>query len=88
MTSAYRRSYVFGQNASLMPRLAVRGAAGSSVTITPGELVNQDGTVDRRSVGGGQSYWKYTLAGGQRETCGCLSDRVQTARDVLDGLSA
>jgi hypothetical protein len=60
--------YDLGQNASLMPRLAVNGAAGSSVTITPGELVNQDGTVDRESVGGGQSYWKYTLAGGQRET--------------------
>jgi alpha-L-rhamnosidase len=60
--------YDLGQNASLMPRLAVHGAAGSSVTITPGELVNQDGTVDRQSVGGGQSYWKYTLAGGQRET--------------------
>jgi alpha-L-rhamnosidase len=60
--------YDLGQNVSLMPRLVVQGPPGSSVTITPAELVKQDGTVDRRSVGGGQSYWKYTLAGGPRET--------------------
>jgi hypothetical protein len=60
--------YDLGQNVSLMPQLSVRGASGSSVTITPAELVNQDGTVDRQSAGGGQSYWKYTLAGEQQET--------------------
>ncbi len=60
--------YDLGQNASMMPRLTVRGAPGSSITITPAELVNQDGTVDRQSAGGGQSYWKYTLAGGPPET--------------------
>jgi len=30
--------------------------------------VDHDGKVDRQSVGGGQSYWKYTLAGGEQET--------------------
>jgi alpha-L-rhamnosidase len=55
--------YDFGQNASMMPRLRVRGAAGSSVTLTPGELLNADGSVDRRSVGGGDAHWRYTLAG-------------------------
>jgi alpha-L-rhamnosidase len=60
--------YDLGQNVSLMPQLSVRGPSGSSVTITPAELVNQDGTVDRQSAGGGKSYWKYTLAGGQQET--------------------
>jgi alpha-L-rhamnosidase len=57
-----------GQNASIMPRLVVSGPAGASVKITPAELVNPDGTVDRESVGGGQAYWKYTLNGRQNET--------------------
>jgi alpha-L-rhamnosidase len=60
--------YDLGQNVSLMPRVTVHGAAGSFITITPAELLKPDGTVDRESVGGGQSYWKYTLAGGQTET--------------------
>ena len=55
--------YDLGQNASVMPLLSVSGPAGSTVTITPAELVNADGTVDRESVGGGSAYWKYTLAG-------------------------
>lgn len=53
----------FGQNAPLMPRLAVRGPAGSSVRLIPSELVNADGSVDRVSCGGGQAYWKYRLSG-------------------------
>jgi alpha-L-rhamnosidase len=60
--------YDLGQNVALMPRVTVHGAAGSFITITPAELVKTDGTVDRESVGGGQSYWKYTLAGSQSET--------------------
>jgi len=61
-----------GQNAAFMPRLRVRGAAGSSVTIIPAELVKPDGTVDRGSVGGsrGLAWWRYTLrgpAGGEAE---------------------
>lgn len=59
--------YDLGQNVSLIPQLRVHGERGSSVTITPAELLNEDGTVDRRSAGGGQSYWKYTLAGVEPE---------------------
>jgi len=55
--------YDFGQNAPLMPRLAVRGPASSSVKLIPSELINADGSVDRVSCGGGQAYWKYTLSG-------------------------
>ena len=46
-----------------MLALEARGAAGSSVRVTPAELVHPDGTVDRISVGGGEAYWQYTLAG-------------------------
>ena len=60
--------YDLGQNAPIMPRLKVRGPAGSYVRITPAELVKPDGSVDRGSVGGGAAYWQYTLAGGGNET--------------------
>ncbi|HWQ90834.1 MAG TPA: family 78 glycoside hydrolase catalytic domain, partial [Clostridia bacterium] len=55
--------YDLGQNASLIPQLKTRGVPGSSVRIIPAELVAADGTVDRRSCGGGAAYWQYTLAG-------------------------
>jgi pectin methylesterase-like acyl-CoA thioesterase len=61
-------AYDLGQNAALMPRLKVKGPAGSSVTLTPAELTGPDGSADRGSCGGGQAYWKYTLAGGASET--------------------
>jgi hypothetical protein len=50
--------YDLGQNAALVPRLNVRGPAGSAVKITPAELLKEDG-----SVAGRNAYWKYTLAG-------------------------
>ena len=57
--------YDFGQNASMMPRLRVRGPAGSVVRIVPAELVKPDGSVDRTSAahGGAEAAWSYTLAG-------------------------
>jgi len=60
--------YDLGQNASIMPRMKARGPAGSYVRITPAELTRPDGSVDRGSCGGGEAYWKYTLAGGASET--------------------
>jgi alpha-L-rhamnosidase len=57
-----------GQNAPIMPRLTVKGPAGSIVRLTPGELLNKDGTVDRVSPGRGRSWWQYTLAGTGEET--------------------
>jgi alpha-L-rhamnosidase len=56
-----------GQNAPVMVRLKIKGAVGASVKITPAELVRADGSVDRGSCGGGEAYWKYTLAGGATE---------------------
>jgi hypothetical protein len=55
--------YDFGQNASMMPRLRVRGPKGAVVKMIPAELVKADGSVDRTSVGGGDAWWSYTLAG-------------------------
>ncbi len=55
--------YDFGQNASMMPRLRVRGPAGSSVKMIPAELLKADGSVDRTSAGASEASWSYTLAG-------------------------
>jgi hypothetical protein len=55
--------YDLGQNAPIMPRLEVHGAAGARVRIIPAELTKADGSVDRGSVGGGEAWWQYTLAG-------------------------
>jgi hypothetical protein len=55
--------YDFGQNASMMPRLNVRGPAGATVKMIPAELLNADASVDRGSSGGGEAFWSYTLAG-------------------------
>ena len=60
--------YDLGQNAALIPNLITHGPAGSVVQITPAELTNSDGTVNRSSVGGGAAYWQYTLAGTGSET--------------------
>jgi hypothetical protein len=81
-----------GQNAPIMPRLTVRGPAGSSVRITPGELLNADGTVDRVSPGRGRSWWQYTLAGDGEERWvpqfhyqGCRYLQVQFIPAVTNG---
>jgi alpha-L-rhamnosidase len=60
--------YDLGQNAALIPSLTTHGQAGAVVQITPAELTNTDGTVNRGSVGGGTAYWQYTLAGTGSET--------------------
>ena len=55
--------YDFGQNAAFIPRLRARGPTGSIVRMIPAELLNPDGSVDRRSVGGGNAWWQYSLKG-------------------------
>lgn len=60
--------YDLGQNAALIPALVAHGPAGATIQITPAELTNSDGTVNRGSVGGGSAYWQYTLAGTGSET--------------------
>ena len=70
-THAVRSNLVvfdLGQNAPVMARLQVKGPAGSAVKLTPAELLGTNGLVDRRSSGGREAYWKYTLSGGSAET--------------------
>lgn len=61
------RVYDLGQNFSGWPRITVRGAAGSQVRLTPGELLDEKGFVSQRSSGG-PVYFTYTLKGGSTET--------------------
>ena len=63
--------YDLGQNASTMPRVHVSGPAGSIVRLTPAEVVNADGTINRNTMGGesrGSSWWQYTKATDGEET--------------------
>lgn len=59
--------YDFGQNFSGWPRLHVRGPAGATVKLTPGELLDDRGRVTQRSSGGPMSFG-YTLRGEGLET--------------------
>jgi hypothetical protein len=59
--------YDLGQNAAIMLRLKVKGPAGSSVRITPSELVKASGDIND-TMCGAQSYWTYTLSGTGDET--------------------
>ena len=52
----------FGQNVSFMPRLNVKGVAGSSVKMIPSELLAEDGRI-HDPMCGGNSYYTYTLKG-------------------------
>ena len=67
--------YDFGQNASAVPRLRVRGHAGRVVRLTPAE--QRFGQSERSNDGRGRvnqagvgkpNYWAYTLRGGPVET--------------------
>ena len=58
--------YDLGQNFSGWPALKVRGPAGRSVKVTPGELLDAGGLVSQRSSGGPVSF-TYTLKGGAPE---------------------
>ncbi len=58
--------YDLGQNASVMPRMVASGPTGSSIRITPSELLGSDGRLDRASCvqdRGGPAYWQYTFDG-------------------------
>ncbi|TZF83834.1 Bacterial alpha-L-rhamnosidase [Pedobacter sp. BS3] len=56
------RVYDLGQNASGIPAISVKGKRGSVVKITPGELLNPDGTVNQ-SATGRPNYFSYILKG-------------------------
>ena len=54
--------YDFGQNASGIVSLKVKGNRGTKVTIRPDELINEEGNVTQRS-GGGPYEFNYILKG-------------------------
>ncbi|MEZ5106348.1 MAG: family 78 glycoside hydrolase catalytic domain [Draconibacterium sp.] len=57
-----RTIYDFGQNASGIISLKVKGNRGAEICIRPDELVNDDGNITQRS-GGGPYEFNYTLKG-------------------------
>ncbi len=59
--------YDFGQNASGIVRLKVKGPKGQRVLITPAELLNRDGLADQRASGEPYSF-AYTLKGEGEES--------------------
>ena len=54
--------YDLGQNFSGWPRIKVRGAAGATVKLIPGELLDDKGQASQRSSGG-PMWFSYTLKG-------------------------
>jgi alpha-L-rhamnosidase len=64
--SAGRVVYDFGLNMAGRPSVVVAGPTGAALRLTPGELLNGDGTVSQRSSGG-PMWWTYTLRGDKQE---------------------
>jgi alpha-L-rhamnosidase len=61
------RVYDLGQNFAGWPEIAVRGSAGSTIKLIPGELLDASGLVTQKASGGPQ-WFSYTLRGGGLET--------------------
>lgn len=55
--------YDLGQNCSIIPAIRVTGPAGAIVRLTPGELLNPDGSVSQRSSAETGAWFSYTLSG-------------------------
>jgi len=63
--------YDLGENFSGWPKIVVRGPAGRTVKLLPGELLDSDGLVTQRSGNarpGNEVSFSYTLKGGTDET--------------------
>ena len=58
--------YDLGQNFAGWPQITVQGPAGAVLRMTPGELLEADGTVSQLSSKGPQ-WWSYTLGDGARQ---------------------
>ncbi len=54
--------YDLGVNFAGVPHVRMRGVEGQVLKLTPGELLNADGSVSQRSSGG-PMWWSYTLNG-------------------------
>ena len=59
--------YDLGQNAAQMPFITVNGPRGSSVKLSPAEIVRNDNTIDQTSIGSDISC-TYRLDGSGKET--------------------
>ncbi len=57
-----RAVYDLGQNFAGIVQVKVKGPAGAILRLTPGELLNADGTVSQATFHG-PMWWSYTLAG-------------------------
>ncbi len=66
-TKTGRTVYDFGQNASGIISLKVKGNKGAGICIRPDELVNEEGNITQRS-GGGPYEFNYILNGGGEES--------------------
>ena len=62
-------TYDFGQNASVVVRMKVKGPPGSIVRVEPSEITDSAGRINASSIRGKQrAYWEYTLQGSGEET--------------------
>lgn len=61
-----RTVYDLGQNFAGIVHLRVKGPAGAVLRLTPGELLNDDGTVSQATFHG-PMWWAYTLRGDGEE---------------------
>lgn len=62
-----KQLYDFGQNASGIIRLKVKGSRGDTMRVTPAELLNDEG-LPEQSASGKPYYFTYVLKGGDMET--------------------
>ncbi len=60
--SGGRLVYDLGQNFAGVVRVRLRGPAGAVLRLTPGELLNEDGSVSQATFHG-PMWWSYTLRG-------------------------
>ncbi len=58
--------YDYGQNASGIPRITVKGNRGDTVRIVPAELLNDNGTANQKNTGS-PAYFDYILKGDGEE---------------------
>jgi alpha-L-rhamnosidase len=57
----------FGVNHAGWPKLSMKGARGTAVTMRPAELLNSDGTITQATTGS-PIYDRYTFSGNGTET--------------------
>lgn len=84
--------YDLGMNVASWPVLTVRGPAGATVTLSPSEVLGEDGLIAPRSIGarpGLPVCYNYTLSGEGEERwhprfsyCGCRYLQVESATPV------